>query len=265
MKRKNIIKKALLCIDLQNDFTNKESGPLYVKGSSEDVNTICEFLEKNPKFFREIIFTMDSHPYNHISFADNWGVYNKEELDNGKLPKMATPFTTISVEDVKNGTYRYVLDSISNEEINEYMDNVNTLTLWPKHCIENFNGWDINPCIKKILSDKRILHSYFFKGQSHKTEFYSAIRPAYEFYMDFKAKLNVALMSKLTKYDEIYVCGEAMDYCVYETVKDIIATEPILAERIIILEDCMSAIDETKSANDIFGHLGVKISNLSDF
>jgi len=60
-------KKALLIIDVQNDFC--EGGSLEVKGASEIIPRINELRTK--KHFDLIVYTKDWHPKNHCSFQSN--------------------------------------------------------------------------------------------------------------------------------------------------------------------------------------------------
>lgn len=61
------MKKALIVVDVQNDFC--ESGALEVPNASEVIPYINSLIESN--IYDEIIFTQDWHPANHKSFASN--------------------------------------------------------------------------------------------------------------------------------------------------------------------------------------------------
>jgi nicotinamidase/pyrazinamidase len=56
------MKRALLVVDLQNDFIN---GSLAVKDADKIINIINGLLPQ----FELVVFTQDWHPYNHKSFA----------------------------------------------------------------------------------------------------------------------------------------------------------------------------------------------------
>lgn len=61
------MKKALIVVDVQNDFC--EGGALEVPNASEAIPYINSLIESN--IYDEIIFTQDWHPANHKSFASN--------------------------------------------------------------------------------------------------------------------------------------------------------------------------------------------------
>lgn len=64
------MKKALLVIDVQNDFC--PGGSLAVKGGDEIISPINEELKEGD--YSLVVFTMDSHPPDHVSFAKRHGV-----------------------------------------------------------------------------------------------------------------------------------------------------------------------------------------------
>lgn len=63
------MKKALIVVDVQNDFC--EGGALEVPNASEIIPYINSLIDSN--IYDEIIFTQDWHPANHKSFASNNG------------------------------------------------------------------------------------------------------------------------------------------------------------------------------------------------
>lgn len=62
--------RALLLIDPQTDFI---SGSLPVPGAEEAMSRLADFLLDNPSRYALKIITLDWHPWNHSSFADNGG------------------------------------------------------------------------------------------------------------------------------------------------------------------------------------------------
>ena len=70
--------KALLIIDLQNDFL--ENGALAVPKSNEIIPIINEVA----RAFNLVLASFDWHPKNHISFASTWGK-KPGEVHNGQI------------------------------------------------------------------------------------------------------------------------------------------------------------------------------------
>ena len=63
------MKKALIIVDLQNDFC--DGGALAVPGASEIIPYINLLMEENQ--YEQIVLTQDWHPADHKSFASNNG------------------------------------------------------------------------------------------------------------------------------------------------------------------------------------------------
>ena len=76
------MKKALIVVDVQNDFC--ENGSLAVPNANEIIPFINLLMEENN--YDEIIFSQDWHPENHKSFASNNGkkVGDTITLNGGK-------------------------------------------------------------------------------------------------------------------------------------------------------------------------------------
>lgn len=73
-------KKALIVVDIQNDFL--AGGSLEVKGANAVIPVINSLIQKGK--FDEIIFTQDWHPKGHCSFASSFP--GKKPLDEVTLP-----------------------------------------------------------------------------------------------------------------------------------------------------------------------------------
>lgn len=63
-------RKAILCIDCQNDFI---TGRLKVNNAESIMNGLSDFLHANDDEYLLKIFTTDWHPLNHMSFKENGG------------------------------------------------------------------------------------------------------------------------------------------------------------------------------------------------
>jgi len=68
--------KVLIVVDIQNDFI---SGSLGVPNGKEIINPINKLVKQN---WDLVVYTMDSHPINHISFLDQYD--NKKIGDTKK-------------------------------------------------------------------------------------------------------------------------------------------------------------------------------------
>ena len=79
-------KKALIIVDVQNDFC--ESGSLAVPQSNSIIAVINELMISGD--YDKVIATQDFHPSDHMSFASNNNaeLFSDLELDNGEIQKM---------------------------------------------------------------------------------------------------------------------------------------------------------------------------------
>ncbi len=88
--------------------------------------------------------------------------------------------------------------------------------IWPIHCVKNTEGADLDRKFYKNIVNKNQIplkeENIFFKGQDDEIEEYSACNAI----NNHKKRLN-GVLSK-----EVVVCGIACEFCVKETVKDLI-------------------------------------------
>ena len=66
------MKQLLLIVDPQNDFIN---GSLAVSEAEAKMKALASYIATNAERYQAIFVTMDSHPANHCSFADNGGIW----------------------------------------------------------------------------------------------------------------------------------------------------------------------------------------------
>lgn len=242
------MKQAILGIDLQYDFCNPE-GSLFVKNADEDVKYISNFIKKKSNVLDAMIMSMDSHQPIHIAHAIYWK--DKE----GNLP---SSYQTISKEDVAQGKW---IPQYNKEKALDYLTSLeeggDVCTIWPPHCIIGTKGWSINETVFGAIEEWAILHGKNYelinKGMYQATEHYSIFKAAVE-YPEIEATLfNVELIERLKNFDKIYIMGEAADFCVANSLNDLINNAPELAPRLFMLTDCMSyIIPDNPKAKSIF-------------
>ena len=173
--------KTLVIVDCQNDFAIANGGTLYVPKAGIAIAHIIDKL-RNDKEINEVVFTLDWHPIDHVSFKPNGGI-------------------------------------------------------WPVHCLQYTWGAALVNGLIETCIENNISYKIFLKGNNAKTEEYGAFTHFGEYQFawvdegnaDSKwATLtvfgnNASLNSFLTfKNIDREVCGLAGDYCVMETIKNII-------------------------------------------
>lgn len=248
---------AILGIDLQNDFTSP-TGTLFVNGADEDSIRIAWFIETNGPQIDYVALTLDSHQPIHVAHQIYWK--NKE----GNHPVL---FSVISAEDVRNGKW---IPQYNKELAITYLERLalkgEVCTIWPVHCVLGTNGWAINKAITDSLSEWAVnnnkSYELFYKGYAQSTEHYSIFRASVEWEREPQTHLNTKLLNILNSFDEVILVGEAADYCVANSLSDILEECKELAFKIVVLTDCMSWINpDNGRAKHIFekaDQLGVR-------
>jgi len=124
--------------------------------------------------------------------------------------------------------------------------------VFPPHCVQETEGMNVYPPLQKAIDAAQhgCLH-YMTKGDLADKEEFSI----------FQNERSGEKLSKIITEDEkfvgIDVCGIATDYCVYETVKDLMAIYP--AKQIRVVTNCIAAVDDndTKLA-DLMAENGIE-------
>ncbi|XP_016916404.1 nicotinamidase [Apis cerana] len=205
---------ALLIIDIQNDFIDGSLALRACEAKQDGIDVVepINYLLKNG-LFDKIIYSLDWHPENHISFYENLHLRelhpdSKVTKDNAKL------FDTVVFADPHS------------EQI-----------LWPKHCVMNTWGSQLH---KDLLITPNSVQVR--KGQNSNVD-------AYSVFSDNNYKETMELQKILNELGatRIFVCGLAYDVCVKFTCLDGLQLGYALA----VIDDCcrgvsMPNIEKTK-------------------
>ncbi len=231
----------LLTIDPQIDFCDPK-GALYVQGADQDVKRLSKMVIENLPQIAMINVTIDSHHYVHIAHPV-WWVDAK-----GNHPD---PFTVISVEEVENGTYRAYnpkMQDWSLDYVKSLFDNKRyVLCVWPPHCLIGHNGSLVVPEFRAAILEwekkfKRV--NYVPKGSCIYTEHYSAVRADVEYPGDPTTMLNMSFINMLKTGHDILITGEALDFCVANTISDIAEEfSEDEVKKFVLLEDACSCVN----------------------
>ena len=225
--------RHLAVIDPQRDFCLPD-GALYVQGADEDMARLAAAV--HPDRFDAVHVTLDSHPWVHIAHPIFW------EGPDGGSP---APFTAISEGDVEAGRWR-ARDPGSRAYALDYVRRLAAggrygLTIWPPHCVVGTPGHAVHPALSDALrawSEARLASIDFVpKGGNPRTEHYSAIQADVPDPDDPATGVNHAFVDRLKQADEVVFAGEALDYCLLNTLRDLVAAAPDLASRIVLVED----------------------------
>lgn len=243
-------KVILFIIDMQEDFCNPVKGSLYVNGAEHDVSRVSKMIHKEGNNIRSITKTLDSHHVLHIAHPI-WLINSK-----GEHPK---PYTPITIDDIKNGVLRATNPAFQKwtsyyvKKLHE--NNRYPWTIWPEHCLIGTPGACVSPELEKSLYEweqKFRVVNYVPKGSCIFTENFSVAKAEVEFIgipelnipTDPTTTLNVGLINALKADCDILICGEALDYCLANTVRDIadeFSEEQV--KKLVLLEDATSPVN----------------------
>jgi nicotinamidase-related amidase len=268
-----MIKVDLLLIDCQQDFCNppnsKYPGSLYVTGAESDMERLSKMIRRIYPKINDIHATLDTHHFVDIAHPIFW------KDSSGAHP---TPFTTITVKDVENGVWTSSLPSLYKRSL-EYVRTLDKngrypLCIWPPHCLIGSQGHGIYPAVYDALLDWEAsfkMVDYVTKGSNPYTEHYSVIRADVVDPTDPCTQVNTRLIETLEKADVIAVAGEAKDFCVFNTLRDLVSEfkDDSYVKKIVLLEDAMSCVLPSKPESEEFYKSmvskGMTVSTTVDF
>ncbi|MBR6846548.1 MAG: isochorismatase family protein [Bacteroidales bacterium] len=110
--------------------------------------------------------------------------------------------------------------------------------VFPPHCVQGTEGMNVYPALQQALDSNMnsIGIHYMTKGDLADKEEFSIFQNARS-----GEKLTYIIKEEI-KFEGIDVCGIATDYCVYETVKDLMNIYP--AKQIRVVTNCIAAVDD---------------------
>lgn len=286
------LKIWLLLIDVQNTFCIP-GFELYVGGRSgngavDDNRRLAEFIYRNLGRITHISATMDTHHvqqiFHPVFFVDAEGNH-------------PTPYTDIHPADLETGRWRFnpalaaqfgISPEYGQEMVLHYTRTLEAkgkyaLTIWPYHAMLGGIGHALVPVIEEAIFFHSLVRldqpDFELKGEKPFTENYSVIGPeVLAGPMDEPLGVrNPKFIEQLQTFDRLYIAGQAKSHCVAWTVADLLedirATDPALAQKVYLLEDCTSpvvvpgVVDHTEAANaafDRFAQAGMHIVRSSE-
>jgi len=264
----------LLLIDVQNTFCIPEF-ELFVGGRSgrgavEDNTRLCQFIYRNLGSITHITATMDTHKtlqvFHPIFFVDA----------NGDHP---APYTDIPLADLQSGKWTFnpalasqfgIAPEYGQQMMIHYAEELEkkgkyALTIWPYHAMLGGIGHALVSAVEEALFFHSIARAAQYdieiKGDKPFTENYSAIGPEVLNgpMGETLGVRNTKFIEQLQHFDRLIIAGQAKSHCVAWTVSDLLddiqATDPQLAKKVYLLEDCASpvvvpgVVDHTDAAN----------------
>ncbi|CAF3316975.1 unnamed protein product [Rotaria socialis] len=207
---------ALLIIDVQNDFID---GSLALRNcpskhnGEEVIPIINDLLDSGD--FDVIVYSIDWHPADHISFYDN--LHLRSHL-----------LTNDSIQLADLHLHSNAKFDIPNVAVMEQV-------LWPRHCVQNTTGANLHPDLKVFDASSGKSVIYIFKGTKPNIDSYSA------FWDNLKlSETNLHQQLQEKNVSQIFVTGLATDYCVYSTAANAVE----YGYKTFIIKDGCRGVDE---------------------
>jgi nicotinamidase-related amidase len=265
------LKVCLIAVDVQNTFC-LPGFELFVGGRSgtgavDDNLKLSQFIYRNLHSITEIVPTMDTHQemqiFHSIFFVN----------DSGEHP---APYTQISVDDIKEGKWRFNKKlghnlSYSTQYIEQHLLHYTEelkkagkyeLTIWPYHAMLGGIGHALVSSIEEAIFFHSISRfsqpDIHVKGDHPLTEHYSVLRAEVSTGPDGeslsqrseslfqKSAGSEVIYRKLIDFDLVIIAGQAKSHCVARTIADLLDNamerDKALVKKIYLLEDCTSPV-----------------------
>ena len=283
---------SLLVVDAQNTFCipNFELfvGGRSGRGAVDDNIRLCEFIYRNLANITHITATMDTHTsqqiFHPIFFVDKEGNH-------------PAPYTDLHAAEIRAGTWTFnpalapqfnIAPEYGQQMMVHYAEELErkgkyALTIWPYHAMLGGISHALVPAVEEAIffhSIARFTQTEFeIKGDKPFTENYSVIGPEVLTgpMGETLGTRNMKFIQHLQEVDRLYIAGQAKSHCVAWTVSDLLedikTTDPDLARKVYLLEDCSSPVvvpgivDHTEAANAAykrFAKAGMKIVKSTD-
>jgi nicotinamidase-related amidase len=266
----------LLLVDVQNTFCLPDF-ELFVAGSSgrgavQDTIRLCQFIYGNLGLISQITATLDTHTamqiFHAVFLVDHAGAHPQ-------------PYSLISAQDVRAGKWKFnpalaeqfsISPEYGQEMLVHYVSQLESrgkyeLTIWPYHAMLGGIGHALVPSVEEALFFHTIARQtqteFEVKGRRPFTENYSVVGPEVLTgpMGEMLGEHNPRFIETLQHVDAMILAGQAKSHCVAWTLADLLEdiqmTDPALAKKIYLLEDCTSPVvvpgaDYTERADRAF-------------
>ena len=122
--------------------------------------------------------------------------------------------------------------------------------VFPPHCVRDTQGSKVYPDLQDELEHVNGIEvEYLTKGDRADVEEFSILK-------NQKSCEHIKEMIKAEEYAGIDICGIASDYCVYETLKDLLEFYP--AEKIRVATNCVAAVADNELLPNFMTEKGVE-------
>lgn len=246
-------RKALILIDEQNDFISPQ-GALPVNGAVDDTKKLIEHIYNNLNEYTEIFLTLDTHETHSIFHPTAWGIGKGGSVE-------APPYTEVTIEKIDSGEITPLLNPPKQRDYVKTLaeNSKKKLVIWPYHCIIGTVGHSIENQLMQMLTFFELTRNSsihkILKGSARFTEHYGAIKAEVD---PTGTSICDWWLKKFDRFESIDITGQAKDYCLYETVKQLCEFfdgQTEILSRISILDNTTSSIGDNNESNALYQEL----------
>lgn len=232
------MKTAFLIIDTQFDFCHPD-GALFVPGAEQDVERMADLIRKHAHQIDHIVVTLDTHHVLDIAHPLFW------RDATGKHPD---PFTQITAADVDAGRW---IPRFSADKARSYIhaleaDGQFSHLIWPEHCLVGSRGAALHDtllvAIREWSQQRDLDYVAVQKGLYPLTEHFGIFRAQVPDPAVPETQLDTALIADLSRFDTVYLMGEAKSHCVANSIRQLLDVAPELVAKVVVVADCMSDV-----------------------
>lgn len=217
-------KKTLIIVDFQRDFCNPQ-GSLYVKGSEEAQAQIMAHIRADDSI-DQIIFTLDWHPTDHCSFADNGGQWPRHCVNYTIGAGIPGALLRTAYHRTKNVSFFLKGDNPKEEEYGAF-----------NHIAKVHTG------TTKIDDNGEAYEDFRFETSNSERTCYCRI-----------------------ENKTVEVCGIALDYCVKNSIQNLVDFNLLVGENkllnISLLKNMSPSIGDPESTYSILTEKSVLINDV---
>lgn len=251
------LKVALLIIDPDNDFVDP-SGTLSVPGADSAMRKLSSWIENSESRIDAIYASQDAHNITHIGHPWFWKNTNNPNK----------PVTEVNYDDIvtRKIVPRFISEnSCGYDEVIDYMLYLHKEgkkhNIWPIHSIEGSWGQAFPSYLSKALDQWTLNNSgrrwtIIRKGQVDLREMFSIFTYSFPLFNEVGPNETLKYLGILGNYyDKILITGQAKDYCVAESVRDMIdpeLSEGVFKDKLIFIKDALPVIDENNPSLKIY-------------
>lgn len=232
------MKTAFLIIDTQFDFCHPD-GALFVPGAEQDVERMADLIRKHAHQIDHIVVTLDTHHVLDIAHPLFW---------RDAMGKHPDPFTQITAADVDAGRW---IPRFSADKARSYIhaleaDGQFSHLIWPEHCLVGSRGAALHDtllvAIREWSQQRDLDYVAVQKGLYPLTEHFGIFRAQVPDPAVPETQLDTALIADLSRFDTVYLMGEAKSHCVANSIRQLLDVAPELAAKVVVVADCMSDV-----------------------